>query len=244
MAIKGKGRTKPRQVAKAPRRAPVVMKPKLWQRRWVQMSAAFVLGILVVSLALWVRSGLRSSSDESDAQARTARRAGMLTGWQAAVDGAVGTVGTLTPGAKPDALPGLTAALAKLTKGTVPDGVATTLDADAEKASAAVEQLEGFDAASAIRTAAAFDKYESLQILDSQNDFLLALRLYGRSATLAADAARAEGAQIKGLAEQAEELRALASSTLEDATDGYQELLLGAGLLNLAPPGALPPTGG
>jgi hypothetical protein len=238
MTIKGKGRTRPRQVAKAPRRQPVVVKPLFWRRRWVQLTAAFVLGILVVWLLLWVRGNLRSDNAAADDKARANRRVGMLSSWQSAVDTAFGTVGTLTPGATPVALPGLTSALTTLKKGTVPQGAAEDLESDAKRASDSADQLEGFKAADEIRTADAFDRFETLQILDSQKSFVLALRLYARAATFASTAARAERSQVVGLAREAAELQKLASSTLGDAYGGYQELLLQAGLISLAPPGS------
>jgi hypothetical protein len=236
MTIKGKGRTRPRQVAKAPRRQPVVVKPRLWRRRWVQLTAAFVVGILVLWLLLWVRSSLRSTKAASDAEARAGRRVAMLSAWQAAVDGAFGTVGTLTPGAKPEALPDLTAALATLRNGRVSQGVAKTLAADATNASAAADQLDGFKASDAIREADAFDTFGTLQILDAQKSFVLALKLYARSASLGTAAARADGPQIESLAREAVRLQKLASTTLEDAYQSYQEPLLQAGLISLAPP--------
>ena len=50
MAIKGKRRTKNRPVTRAPRRAPVAVKPHLFGRRWFQLAAVFVAGILTPEL--------------------------------------------------------------------------------------------------------------------------------------------------------------------------------------------------
>lgn len=244
MTIKGKGRTRPRQVAKAPRREPVVVKPRLWRRTWVQLTGTFVLGILATVLVMVVVNRLRTEGDNSDQAAKSARKTTMLSGWQAAVDGAFGTVGNVNQNKPPDVLPDLVSTLKKLLSGTVPDGAAATLDQEAGLAATAADQLEGFKAPDEIRAASAFDRFETLRILDAQDGFTLTLRLYARSAILAAAAARAEGVQIKSLADQAEELRKLASSTLESAYGGYEELLIQAGLISLVPPAATVPVGG
>ena len=51
MAIKGKGKTKSRPPARAPRPAPVVRKPPFFARRWVQVVAALVSFASAASLA-------------------------------------------------------------------------------------------------------------------------------------------------------------------------------------------------
>ena len=72
MAIKGKGKTKGRQPARAPRRAPVEVKPPFFMRRRVQVALAFVVGILVMMLAVWITNGLRQQRADGLASLRLA----------------------------------------------------------------------------------------------------------------------------------------------------------------------------
>ena len=83
MAIKGKGKTKNRQPARAPRRTPVPVKPPFFARRWVQLVAALLIGMGIVWFLVWVTNGIRASRDSDQAakiaipriaQRRTSRR--------------------------------------------------------------------------------------------------------------------------------------------------------------------------
>ena len=77
MAIKGKKRSKQRSAPRAPRREPVAPPTPFLRRRWVQLTAVFLLGILGMVVFVWVTNNLRATeaeerSAESVAALRTA----------------------------------------------------------------------------------------------------------------------------------------------------------------------------
>ncbi len=80
MAIKSKKpRSKPKQVARAPRREPVAVPTPFLSRRWVQAVAVFVVGVFAMTFFVWLTNGLRSNDAEAEAaaEAATKRQAAM-----------------------------------------------------------------------------------------------------------------------------------------------------------------------
>ena len=72
MAIKGKGKTKSRSVARAPKRGPVPVPVPFVQKRWVQVTAAVIVGFLAFWLLTWVIDGLQANDEEAQrAEQRT-----------------------------------------------------------------------------------------------------------------------------------------------------------------------------
>jgi hypothetical protein len=241
MAIKGKGKTKARPVARAPRREPVVVKPPVWARRWVQLTSMFVVGLLVAALIGWVVGNLNKEEEATADAAKASRKTSALQQWQAAVDGAFGTVGTVSQAEAPVVLPDLATAVISLGKGEVPDGSAKKLGGLAKSARAAEKQLSQFDASTAISNADAFSSFEALKIVDSQENLVLSLDLFARSAALAQLASLSKGREIKALAIQAGGLSSRAQTTLKDAYNGYLDMLQSSGVISLTPPsGSLP----
>ena len=64
MAIKGKKRSKQRSAPRAPRREPVALPTPFLRRRWVQLTAVFLLGILAMVVFVWVTNNLRANEAE------------------------------------------------------------------------------------------------------------------------------------------------------------------------------------
>ncbi len=236
MAIKGKGKTKQRPVARAPKREPVVVKPPLWARRWVQLTSMFVLGLLFAALVVWIWVGIHREDATSADAAKASRKTGALQQWQTAVDGAFGAVGTVSQGQTPVVLPDLATAIASLKKGQVPDGATKALAGFAKSAQTAKKQLSQFDASTIISNADAFSTYEAQKVLDSQENLVLSLGLFASSAQVARQAAEAVGPQIKALAVQASSLGSQANQTLKDAYNSYLDVLVSTGVISLAPP--------
>src|SRR6266581_2032706 len=126
MAIKGKARTRnrPKQVARAPRREPVEVKPPLFQRRWLQLTATFILGVLAMSVIVWVVTNLHRDHAQQEAADAASKRHAASLAWQGAVQQAFKPVGSSSQaGQAPVAFPAMTTALASMQKdGTVPEG--------------------------------------------------------------------------------------------------------------------------
>ncbi len=224
MAIKGKGRTKGRQPARAPRRAPVEVKPPLFQRRWVQVSLAFVAGILAMMLLIWVTNGLRQqrADDEAATEASAQRAAGQQ--WKSQVEGALGAVGTLSPGAPPVVFADLSTTIAALQDGDVPDGAKAKLQQAQDDAASAAEPLEAFALSDEVRDIGMSEGQVSW-FLNSQVRIVQAMELYGQAAATAALALDAEGDQRVAIADSAAAIEDSAAEILQDGWSDYQNAL-------------------
>jgi hypothetical protein len=224
MAIKGKGKTKGRQASRAPRRAPVEVKPPFFLRRRVQVSLAFVAGLLLMVFAVWVTNYLRqqSADDKAAAQATQQRTAGQK--WKSQAEGALGTVGTLSPGATPALFPDLATAITGLQKGHVPDGAAATLKAAQADAKAAIAPLKSYKLSDTVRDIG-MDSEQVSWFLNSQTRFVQALELYEQAAVNASLAIGAPDDQRKEIADAASAIQDRATEILQDGWTDYTNAL-------------------
>lgn len=229
MAIKGKGRTRGRQVARAPRRAPIEVKPPFFLRRWVQVSLAFTAGILLMVLGVWVTNGLRQQRARDRAKADAADQRTAALRWQSEVEGALGKVGTLTPGAPPSVLPAIGDTIGALQKGKVPAGAAETLRTAREDARGAIDPIQAFALADDLR-GKGFDQGEVNYFLNSQERLVEALQLYQRAAAIAARAAVARADERTAIAEQAAGVQASGDQILQEGWADYQQALFAGGI--------------
>src|SRR5436190_6578485 len=153
MAIKGKSRARAKakghQPGRAPRREPVPVSPPLFQRRWVQLVAVFLLGLGAFALGVWVTNGLRQDSDQKAAEASAATRATALQQWQTEVEKDLGTVATMQNGSNtltpPPVSPDVSAAVKALASATKPASTPASLTSSAQKLGAAADALDKFD---------------------------------------------------------------------------------------------------
>jgi len=232
MAIKGKGKTRSRPVAKAPRRMPIEVKPAFLLRRWVQVSGAFIGGILLLVVVIWATNGLRSEHQRNQRKADLARERSAVQAWQGQVQVAVAKVGSATPGSQPSILPDLTTALSSLSKGTVPAGVVKTLPTDTTNAQAAADLLDKYDLVSQIRNKG-FDVAQANYLLNSQTRMVEGLQLYGQAAAVARSAAGAKGADaVKTAAAQAAAIQKLAEKIFNEGFSDYSQMLAAVGLFH------------
>lgn len=224
MAIKGKGKTKGRQPARAPRRAPVEVKPPFFLRRWVQVSFAFVAGLLVMVLVVWVTNGLRQqrADDKAATQASEQRAAGQK--WKSQVEGALGKVGTLSPGAPPAVFPDLATTIAGLQKGHVRDGAAATLKTAQDDAKLAVDPLKTYDLSGQVRDIGMNPEGVSW-FLNSQTRIVQALELYEQAAANAALAIAAPDDQRAAIADAAAAIQDKAAEMILGGWDDYNNAL-------------------
>jgi hypothetical protein len=241
MAIKSKGRAKGRQVARPPRREPVVVKAPFFMRKWVQLVGAILAGAAVVLVAAWVIHGLRQDRARSLERQQTATKLAAATKWRSAVEGAVSAVGTLGQGGQPPSvLPQVTKAIGVLQKGDSPKGTAHVMDSATASAAKAADTLTKFDLAGTV-SQKGFQPEEALAFVDSKDGLSAAFRLYGDAASIARSAAEATGGDRVVLGKAAAKILAEASTQLSAAWSSYQQALY-AGGINLT--GPLGPTGG
>ncbi|MFN8232452.1 MAG: hypothetical protein U0V56_02930 [Actinomycetota bacterium] len=242
MAIKGKtkGRSRGRPQARAPRREPVVVKPALVQRRWVQLVAAAIVGAFAVVVVVWVTNGLRQQRADEDRSDAAATRRAAAQSWQGTLEGEVGKLGTISPGVPPTVLEPLSGAIDGLSGGKAPDGADETL-ADALKATrAAAKALDDYDLTSTIADQG-FNVEETNYFLNSRSRTVQALRLYEQSALLAQAALAAEGPERIALAKRAAAVRDIARSVLDDGWNDYLQVMFAVGLAQAAQPTGIIP---
>ncbi|MGZ4132857.1 MAG: hypothetical protein ACXVWF_07405 [Actinomycetota bacterium] len=231
MAIKGKGKTRSRQPARAPRRAPVDVPPPFFLRRRVQVALSFVAGVLVVILAVWVTNGLRQSNARSKAKTQASRQRTATLSWQGAVQGALGNLGTISQGPTPPViLSSIGGVIGSLQKGTVPKGAVKALTTASGQASTASTSLTSFKLRDSIANKG-FDVGQVDDFLNSQSRFQEALQLYQQAAGIAVLAAKATGADVKAIATQATAVKTSADTLLQEAWTDYQNALADGGLV-------------
>jgi hypothetical protein len=228
MAIKGKGRTKTRQPVRAPRREPVPVPVPFVQRRWVQLTAAFVAGLLIFMGGVWLTNGLRDQDEAERAtqQELVRRRAGAA--WQALVQDEVGTLGTVTLVAPPAILPQVSSTLGALVDRTPKDATATlrTSAADARRVRGAIEAYALSDEIGG----KGFQAAEVLRYLSARDELLTALSLYEEAARLGVAAARLDVEDRGPVVAQAQALAAMAEAALARFQTHQIESLSAAGI--------------
>jgi len=231
MAIKGKGKTRSRQPARAPRRAPVDVPPPFFLRRRVQVALAFVAGVFVMILAIWVTNGLRQQHARSKAKAAASAQRTATLKWQGEVEGTLGKLGTITQTPTPPVILGsIGAAISGMQKGTVPKGAVAALTTAGGDASTASTALGKFLLRDAIASKG-FDVGQVDDFLNSQTRLQDALQLYQQAATIAVLAAKAKGAQVSAIAAEAAAVKASADKILGEGWTDYQNALSDGGLV-------------
>jgi hypothetical protein len=242
MAIKGKtkSRSRGRPPARAPRREPVVVKPPLVRRRWVQVCAAAVVGALAVLFAVWITNGLRQERANDEEAAAAATRRSAAQEWQRTLEGEVGKLGTISPGTPPTILTELSGAIDGLADGKAPDGTDATIADALTLVRAATETLDGYDLTATIADQG-FDVEETNYFVNSQSKVVHALKLYEQSALLAREALATEGEERVALARRAVAVRDLATSLLNEGWNDYLQVMFAVGLTQVAGPTGIIP---
>jgi hypothetical protein len=228
MAIKGKGRTKARQPVRAPRREPVPVPVPPLRRRWVQLTAAFVAGLLIFMGGVWLTNGLRDQDDaeRSTQQELERRRAG--SAWQTLVENEVGKLGEVTFEAPPVILTNLGATLDGLAEGTREDA-APTLRRTAADVKQVQDAIEGFALAGQVG-GKGFTAGEVLRYLSARDELLTALNLYRQAAALGVAASRLDVADRAPVLAQARATMAMAQAALARFQVHQIEALNAAGI--------------
>lgn len=241
MAIKGKGKTKSRGVAKAPRRAPVPVPVAWYQRRWVQVTVAVVVGFLAFWLLTWVIDGVQENRAEEE---RAAQRT-ILETWQAQIETEIGAVGQFRDPVPPVIAPQVRTAAQQIAKGKPADISPEELDDLAGSLEGSATAVEGYPLADAIRDQGFGPSAD--QILSARTEFVLALRAYRQAALLLSTAQDVDDPAVaKALGERATELADGADALLAEAYRKYAVALSAAGVRTVDDPaaaggGLLPP---
>jgi hypothetical protein len=229
VAIKGKGKTRPRPATRAPRREAVPVPVPWFGRRWVQVVAAFVVGVLTMMAFVWVTNGLRderATSKESEEllQQRTAAQS-----WQQTVESQLNTVGDLT-GPLPQIQPELAAAIRDLGDGKPVDGADATAATAQTATKKAADELAKFDLSETIRDRG-FDPNDVQSLLNSQEKLVAGVRSYGSAARLLEIALNAEG-------DPADELLTVAKGEIAQASEliasGWNDLKNGLAAVGIS----------
>jgi hypothetical protein len=243
MAIKSKkNRSKPKQVARAPRREPVAVPTPFFARLWVQLVAAIVVGVFAMMVFVWFTNGLRSNDADSKAADEAATKRKAATAYQTAVEGAFGTIGVVSPGVAPAVFPDMLKALQQMQKGAAPEDASTVFDDAATAAGHATKAIVTFNVADHIRDQG-FEPIEATVFTSSAQQLSLALQQFQRCAQVAATAA--SGSSSKDELTTAQGLCDSAQAQLSQAWGDYQAALGSAGIVEApAAPGQIPGLGG
>jgi hypothetical protein len=234
MSIKGKGRTRSRQVARAPRRAPVEVPKPVYQRRWVQLVAALLLGALAVMFVIWMTNALRASDAEQQATDERQLRQEALTTWRSTVEGELGTVGSLQDALAPSIAPQVRAAAEALSKGKESPVESAELAKLSTNLEAVATTLHDFDLSGTIRDQG-FDIGQTDALVSARGEMVAALRELAQGATLLVVAADADSPETsKTLATSALALADSADELMQEAWRKYRNALTEAGLADAA----------
>jgi hypothetical protein len=229
MAIKGKGRTRPRQPVRAPRRAAVPVPVPFFRRRWVQALAAFIAGLLVFWGGVWLTNGLRAgeAQDRGREEELLRRRAGEA--WEDLVAREIGAIGQVPPGRPPVVLPQVPRTIRTLRDRTPAEAVGTLRTAAAD-ARAAIDAIEGYQLPVSLRDKG-FERADVLRFLSAHDELITAIDLYRRAALLAALAAGLEGPDRHDALGQANQLVSTADTALARFQTHQSEALTAAGIV-------------
>jgi hypothetical protein len=226
MAIKSKGKTKQRPVARGPRHDPVPVPVPFFRRRWVQLVSMFIVGVLALSAVLWAWNGFQGyRADDRAAQALAARQT-TLSQWKGILEAQMTAVnaqlqGDVTPVIATD----ISSAVDALAKGTEPSANASDLSSSADEFGKAAKAIDSFDLAGAISNNGGFDAEGSISLTSSKVELVQALRQYEQAANLAVLAMAASGATRANLATYAKAAEGSASSLLESGWIKYSSIL-------------------
>jgi len=144
MAIKGKGKTKSRQVSRAPRHEPVAVKKPFAQRGWVRGLVLFMCGVLALSVTWWAYAGIDKQRNASKAADAQTQQQAAVSAWKVNIEGALSSVGQVQGGATPQIATDVGTAITDLGKGTDAGVTADQLTSEADKLETAAKTLAGF----------------------------------------------------------------------------------------------------
>jgi hypothetical protein len=240
MAIKGKGKTKPKQPARAPKRGPVPVPKPFGQRTWVRVMAAFIAGVFLVSVCWWVWEGLDKNRNQDAAAADVATEQAAIQTWKASLEPALSSVAELQGAVAPQVAAPLAPAIAAITKGTDPGVTSADLDTLAGQLDDAAKTLAKFALADTIRDQG-FDPSQASVITSAQSELVAGLRSLAVAARLTGLAVENPD-QADALAAEAARAEATGQSLIQSGWTKYGNIAGAAGIPLPGPQGL--PAGG
>lgn len=229
MAIKGKGKARSRQVARAPRREPVPVPVPFFLRRWVQVVGAFLAGAAAVLLLVWVTNGLRENSRTEEAARLAELQKQALQEWRTELEGRLGTVGQVQNPQPPLVAGDLATVLGEMVREEEPSVTTETLRKLAGDLDDASRKLDRFDLADLIRDKG-FTSGRTESILISRSETVRSLQAYRQATLLALEALEADGEQRVALAKAGKGVADIGTGLLEDAWRQYEIALKEVGI--------------
>src|SRR5512141_468170 len=228
MAIKGKGKTRTKQPARAPRRAPVPVKPPFAQRTWVKATAAFIAGVFLMSMCWWVWENLDKDRNAKKAASAQAQQVEAIGAWRAQLESSLANLGQVQGASVPQIAPTLQPALTGLTKGTDPGTTSADVDTLAGQLEDAANKLVKFKLADTI-TGHGFTFDQTEAITAAQAEIIAALRAYHVAAQLTSLALSTPGQQ-DALVASAQEALQTGQQLLESGWTKYANAAQTAGV--------------
>ncbi|MDP9301229.1 MAG: hypothetical protein M3P43_10110 [Actinomycetota bacterium] len=224
MAIKSKGKTKARPASKGPRHGPVPVPKPFAQRRWVQLTALFIAGILVMTVFVWATNGLRRERASTRAASDLASRQQALSKWKAILEPQITAVGQLKGDIPPTVASDVTAAVTALASGQTTTTRAGALASSAKELRTAARAIDTFDLAGTI-TEQGFDAASAAALTASKAEIVEALHLYQQAAELGALALSSPKHLEAQLAEHAKAVLDSAATLLQASWNKYASTL-------------------
>jgi hypothetical protein len=224
MSIKSKGKTKQRPVSRGPRREPVPVPKPFVQRRWVQLTAIFIVGAFAITVLVWATNGLRRDQASNQAAQELSTRQKALSQWKTVVESQFSALGQLQGAVPPIIASDISAAVQALDKGQDPTSEAKELESSANELAGAAKTIDDFDLPTTI-AGQGFDAAGSTALTSSKAELVQALRLYEQAAKLAATAMSSEGETRTQLVASAKAIEDSASSLLQSGWIKYSSVL-------------------
>jgi hypothetical protein len=186
MAIKGKGKTRPKQAPRAPRHEPVPVKPPLAQRGWVRALAAGMAGLLVMATVWWAWENLDQQQNAKDLATKQGLQRDALSAWgKGNLEPALTTVGQLAGGGAPQIAANVQTALDAIANGDPAGVTADEMITLADNLEKAADKLNKFALADTIANVG-FEPSQTDVITSVQSEMVAGLRSLAVAARLVA----------------------------------------------------------
>jgi hypothetical protein len=243
MAIKGKGRSKTRQVTRAPRQGFTPPPVPWFSRRWVQLTAALLAGILISAVFAWVRGNLRAASRDREERQQQAEMRTVMQRYQAGMEPILSQVGTPQPPVFL-AFPRLGETIDAFSKGDASIREATeTASATEKTASDAGDAMAKVDASTLLQQHQDLPATFTREVATSKSALSHAVTMYEESAALLGLAADATGDEQADLLSSAKELQTSADTLFADGYRNYFDAQVDAGTYQPSQPASGLPGG-
>jgi len=231
VAIKGKGKTRSRAPARAPRATPIEVKPPMFSRRWVVGLVSLVAGLGLAAFGIWAYVGVHNQNRDKAAAARLKREVPIVQSFQSQMNAAITKVGTIQPGQPPVVFTDLSTLVGSLAEGKAPKGAVDTASTAAQNADDAAKAVDKISLSDEVG-GKGFELGQTLYFFNAQSKVSNGLHLYKEVAELARTAATADKAEMVELATRAQSIQSLAQAQVSSGFDDLTQLRASVGLFD------------